>query len=795
MNTLRFSQTLATCVAMAGIVSNAFSAAPAAGEIIRGPVFAGTIRGKKSDEPIAMRGLVITVGDTNKAYVCYDNDLMRLSMAWTGNMLEFGNTQTQIAWPPPPKVNGTTVIEAAAGPGWAMNGNFTDPRVKGQGPLPREWAKYRGYYQSGTDVVISYTVGNTEVLEMPGYDSVAGVFTRAFLVGPSQTAQTLSICRAGSSSEKPVALEPSNDPGINFVVADGDNKIAVGLTWAAKGLKFTSSKDDVRLVIPASTKATTFRLAIRPVASKEDVTAFKSYLVNSTPVPDLKKLTTGGPTLWNQLVETKGSVGTEKGAYVVDTITEPVSNPWNAKTFFGGVDFLPDGRAVICAFHGDVWIVSGIDNKLQNLRWKRFATGLFQPLGVKVSNGKIYVLGRDQITILHDLNKDGEADYYENFNNDTVVTANYHEFCLDLHTDSKGNFYYAKGAPWPPDVSSPHQGTMLRVLYDGSKLDVIATGLRAPNGSAVGPHDEITVSDNQGHWMPSSKLNLVQQGGFYGMVPAAQRPIAFRKGENEYITNPSDPGVRAEMKQKFWDNGSPIPASYDKPMAWLPMNMDNSSGGQAWVTSKKWGPFENHLLFMSYGKCTLFNVMTEVVDGVTQAGMVQFPFKFVSGVMRGRFNPVDGQLYLAGLRGWQNAASRDGGFYRVRYTGETVTMPISLSTKTTGVEYTFATALDPKSAADAQNYAVEMWNYRYSGGYGSPEISVLDPSKSTHDKLEVKATQLSPDGKKLFLEIPGLKACDQLKVKINIAAANGAPISHDVYQTIYKLGAAPIVKP
>jgi hypothetical protein len=39
---------------------------------------------------------------------------------------------------------------------------------------------------------------------------------------------------------------------------------------------------------------------------------------------------------------------------------------------------------------------------------------------------------------------------YENFNNDCVVTDNYHEFALDLLTDSKGNFYYAKGSPWEP---------------------------------------------------------------------------------------------------------------------------------------------------------------------------------------------------------------------------------------------------------------------------------------------------------------------------------------------------------
>ncbi|MBI3875066.1 MAG: heme-binding protein, partial [Verrucomicrobia bacterium] len=186
------------------------------------------------------------------------------------------------------------------------------------------------------------------------------------------------------------------------------------------------------------------------------------------PVENLSALIKGSKPLFPEPIVTHGTLGSGDAPYVVDEITPPVPNPWNAKTFFGGFDFFPDGRAAICTFHGDVWIVSGIDDKLDKLTWRRFATGLFQPLGLKIVDGKIYVLGRDQITRLHDLNGDGEADFYENFNNDTVVTPNYHEFALDLHTDSHGNFLFMKGAPWTPAVESPHQGTLLRVSKDGS---------------------------------------------------------------------------------------------------------------------------------------------------------------------------------------------------------------------------------------------------------------------------------------------------------------------------------------
>src|SRR5690349_20038966 len=106
------------------------------------------------------------------------------------------------------------------------------------------------------------------------------------------------------------------------------------------------------------------------------------------------------------------------------------------------LDFFSDGRCAVGTMKGEVWIVSKIDANPQNVTWKRFATGLYEPLGLKIVDDKVYVLGREQITCLHDLNNDGEADFYENFNNAGVIDPVYHAFALDLQTDSEGNFYY-----------------------------------------------------------------------------------------------------------------------------------------------------------------------------------------------------------------------------------------------------------------------------------------------------------------------------------------------------------------
>ena len=502
----------------------------------------------------------------------------------------------------------------------------------------------------------------------------------------------------------------------------------------------------------------------------------------------LAPLLKAGPARWGEPITTQGRRGDEPGAYQVDTLVEPFPNKYGVSTFFGGFDFLPDGRAAICTFHGDVWLVSGIDDDLSELRWQRYATGLFQPLGVKVVDGKVYVAGRDQITRLHDLNGDGEADHYENFNNDTVVTPNYHEFVLDLHTDPEGNFYYAKGAPWEPTVTSPHQGTILKVSPDGSRMEVFATGLRAPNGMTVGPDGTVLVGDNQGHWMPSSKLNLVRPGAFLGMVPAAQRELTMKYPDGRELTaNPSNPDARRAHGLKGWDKDMPIPASYDEPICWLPMRWDNSSGWQVYVDSDRWGPWKGAPLFMSYGKCLLYGVLMDEVDGTVQASMVPFGLKFASGVMRGRFNPGDGQLYVCGLKGWQNAATRDGGFYRVRYTGRPVNLPVATRTAANGIEIRFSDPLAAASAGDPDNYAVEIWNYRYSGNYGSPELSVKEPGKNGHDKLPVTRATVGADRRTVFLEVDGLVPADQFSVRYGIDAADGTALRSEVIGTIHQL--------
>ena len=761
------------------------------GRMDYGPFLSHTIVAPQPADNTTLKGVAVKL-DGGNAGILFDTALLRYSAAWTGGFLELKGVAFDGAHGPSPATAGTFRFGTRSGPGWAKPqtsspADFADPRKLPFGPLPRDWARYKGLYRHGEKVVFSYRAGLADVLELPGIDGSGdgAVFTRTLHIGPTPLLHELLIAEAdgGIGELRPVArVQADSGHGIGsweeIAILDNGAVTAVGIADMPIGAMWhiDTGKDNrkrISLYLPSHEKPVTFTLAYW-TGPKDRLGEMAQALKRRRNIPDLPTLTKGGPALWPQTVETKGKLGTPStadpnaAAYVVDTITPPFQNPWNSWIRFGGFDFFPDGKsAALCTWSGDVWVVSGIDEKLEKLTWKRFASGLFQPLGLRIVDGKVYVHGRDQITRLHDLNNDGEADFYENFNNDVMVTSGFHEFAFDLHTDPAGNFYFIKAGPVNPGGggfgrTTAHNGSLIRVSKDGGKLDVVATGFRAPNGMGVGPNGEITSGDNQGTWTPACRLNWIKQGGFYGVVDLAHR---------------QEPPTRT-----------------DNPLCWLPYAWDNSSGSQVWVTSDKWGPdFRGDLLHLSYGKCRLFKVLIdksggEPVGGEVQGGVVRFPLKFDSGVMRARVNPADGQLYVAGLRGWQTEAATDACFQRVRYTGKPVYMADGMKVKPNGIEITFTQPLDPEVANDPGSYGIEQWNYRWTSEYGSDEYSVKNPNSKGHDTVEVKSAKLLPDGKTVFLEIPDLRPVMQMLIRYDLEAKDGTVMRDEIACTLNAVG-------
>jgi hypothetical protein len=716
------------------------------------------------------KGIAVQLGKKDGGMI-FDTDLCRMSGGWTGGYVKYKGVAYDGAHGPNPGPadSAQMFFQVNPGPGWSKGEDFLDPRKLPTGPgaakvpfgpLPHEWTKYRGLYLNGDNVVLTYTVGTAGVMEMAGLEKSGDV---------DVVTRTLNIVSSGAGASVVLADGPegstaTTENGVGVApnsAVDADSRVVVSVIGAPAGSQIQSNGARLSFKLPQLIQGAKFKV-VYARGSSADVTKLTEAVKKVSAIEDLTKLKAGGPSHWPEVVTTKGVIGNSDQPYAVDTLTVPFDNPYKAWMRIGAMDFFKDGkRAAVSTWNGDVWIVSGIDDKLQKLEWKRYATGLFHALGLKIVDDTIYVLGRDQITRLHDLNGDGEADWYECFNNDVQVTPGFHEFAFDLQTDPKGNFYFSKGGPvnpggrgWGP--LSDHNGCIFKVSKDGTKFEVYATGVRAPNGIGVSPSGEVTTGDNEGTWVPACFVHAVKPGEFIGVPDLAHRDVK--------------------------------PTDYSRHICFMPMDTDNSSGGQVWVTSDKWGPLKGEMLHSSYGKSSLFGMLREQVGNMGQGGAYRIPVQFESGVMRPRFNPVDGQLYLVGLKGWQTNGAKPAVFQRVRYTGKSVTFPNKLNVTDKGIHIAFTGELDAATASDVQNYNIEQWNYRWTSNYGSPDFKVSDPQAKGHDTVEVKSVKLLPNKKEVFLEIPGLQPVMQMSIKMNLKAADGSKVPDRIVNTINAVG-------
>lgn len=683
----------------------------------------------------AYKGIAIRLDEGNggvsagNSWLIFDHDLMRVAGGWTGDgFIDWNGILLNDRHETYPRTIGKLHFETPVAPGWAnpASGSFDDPRFTARdgrqfGPLPRSWADYKGLYYFEDKAIISYSVGTANILERYGVEQNGEqtIFTRTLNISPSKVALKMRVAAIGAA----VAMS-----GNGASLAEEEGFIVLNVA--------SGSKSMIKLFVAG--------------AGTNQLDAFAA----SAELPEsLDKYTHGGPAHYPQMIKTTVAKGREEGQFAVDVMTAPYENPWKSRMKFSGVDFMKDPDiAVVCTTDGDVWKVSGLLGDNGMLTWKRIASGLFQPLGIKVLEEKIYVTCRDQLVLLRDLNGDEETDFYQSFNHDHQVTDHFHEFAMGLQADKQGNLYYAKSGRHAREALIPQHGTLLKVSKDGAKTEIIATGFRAANGVCINPDGSFIVTDQQGYWNPMNRVNWIEgKGNFYG---------------NMWGYNPPKDSSLAGM----------VP-----PMVWIDMEFDRSPSELLWVDSEKWGALHGSLLSFSYGFGKIQLVLTEEVNGQRQAGVIDLPgVKFLSGVMRGRFNPEDGQLYACGMSAWGTSQTiRGGEFYRLRYTGNPLSLPIKLGAEQDGIKLTFADELDGDYVQEIANFEVQTWEILRSRKYGSKRYNI--------QTLPISKVQLSNEGKTVKLFLEGIKPVDIMTIDYKVRDAKGREFNGTVQNTVHHL--------
>jgi len=673
-------------------------------------------------EKTTERALIVDLpGD---GVICYDVDQFSVSGIWEGTIANTAKThhtsyKGSYCLTPGGQVKYTNTDD----PGWRIDASA--------GNRPAAPIAFRGHYLHGNQVLMRFDVAGRRVEELP---SAAPGETTAY-------ARTIRV----ASGEEPllclVARLPEAAAEIDNHKAElrsGKQTLWARISGATEGMRFEADESGGLWVsVPAAKESRSFTIWF----GEEQHAEIDALAGLAT--PDLDLLSAGGPRRWPQIVHTTATLGEPVEGYAADEITVPYGNPWGSWMRTTAFDFFSDGRVAASTLSGDVFIVTFDPDNLSEVAWSRFATGLYEPLGLKIVDDLIYVRGRDRITRLRDLNNDGEADYYETFHQEGEIGPGYHAFLFDLQTDREGNFYFARSGR-----KAPHEGGVIRISPDGKRSEIVSRDFRHPNGmGAGGPHDWITVSDNPDGVAVFNGVSLVREGALHGY--SRQRSIPM--------------------------------------LTVLPASVDSSSAGQCWADPQRWGPLSGTMIHTSYSRGAAFYIMTQDVGEHPNGFAVRLPWDFKTGVMRPRSSPIDGQVYVIGQKGWDTAVRYDGCLYRLRYTGEECHFISKVAANERGLRITFASEIDPQSVS-AQNVEVVREENKGVKLFKMGGVRVID-DRTIEVELpeiggEVVAQRSGTDAKTgdTIVEVRGA-----IRVNVKLRAADGAAIDQTVYATVNSL--------
>ena len=391
----------------------------------------------------------------------------------------------------------------------------------------------------------------------------------------------------------------------------------------------------------------------------------------------------------------------------------------------GGMDFLPDGTLVLSVWNptGAVYFIRGYESgRKGDLRITKFAQGLLEPLGVACVGKRIFVGQKHELTELIDQDGDGVCDEYRCVSDAWPVSGNFHLFTFGpAHHD--GKLYLTLATSVNPGGSATvgqpkDRGTCIAVDPVTGEYEVIAAGLRTPNGLLVTKESEIFIADNQGGYLPANKIINARPGRFYNHKYEPAHPWSER---------PVSP-----------------------PLVWLPHNEIANSPTQPMLFPDSWGPYAGQLVFGDIHYGGLQRTFIDEVDGELQGAAFHFSGGLRGGVNRLQCGP-DGHLYagIAG-RGGNWGTGQLTGLQRLEFDADKVPFEIlAMRAMNDGFELEFTQPLGEGQGWDVNGYRVDSWTYEPTPRYGGPKID-------SH-QLTARSVSVSEDRRRVFLEIPERK--------------------------------------
>ena len=384
----------------------------------------------------------------------------------------------------------------------------------------------------------------------------------------------------------------------------------------------------------------------------------------------------------------------------------------------GGLAFLPDGSLGLATWDRDgaVYAVSGWQGTVEDVGVRRIAEGLHEPLGMAVVGDRVFVMQKQELTELIDRDGDGWMEEHRNLSAAWGATSNFHEFGFGLpHIDGYlyaglGTCVLAGGDACPDQ--HPDRGKIVRVSLETGEREFFASGFRTPNGLAAGPAGQLLVTDNQGAWLPASKLMEVAPGDHFGW------------------RSPSDTGPEPTVR---------------RPALWLPQNEIGNSPTQPLVLTQ--GPYQGQILWGDIFNGGLKRGFLETVAGQLQGAAFHFTGGLAAPVNR-MIEAPDGTLLVGeiGSRGnWGVAGQPFHGLEALRFNDQRAFEPLEMQATEAGYRIVFSQPV--AGTPTAEMFLLHQWSYRPDSYYGGPKFGKI--------ALSVNEIVLSSDRKTIALDVSG----------------------------------------
>ncbi len=458
-------------------------------------------------------------------------------------------------------------------------------------------------------------------------------------------------------------------------------------------------------------------------------------------------------------------------AYALDNF-----RPESFRPQVGALCAMRDGRLAVATWdaEGSIWILNPrAQPDTPAATPQLFASGLGEPLGLLECESGFLVMQKGELTRVRDRDGDGDADMFEAVAQGWPHSANYHEFTFNL-VPWRGRVWFASSVPLRGGLTdylpgslgdfpvSDGPGSLWSVDIATGDVRREARGLRTPNGLGVGVDGELFGCDNQGSWLPASRLNHLVTGGHSGHQE--------RRGGNE--------------------NAMP-------PVAWFPHGeIGNSPSQPAFVAD---GPHRGQLYVgdVTYGG--IQRVAISKVNGVYQGTLFMHSQGLEAGVNRLAWGVAgDRDLYVGGVgsNGNWNHKGKTAGLERLQPTWSEREGPdaarsaafemLRVDAMPDGVLITLSTPVAGAMLVDPAHYQATAWHYEPRETYGGPKVGA--------HSVDVTQATASPDGRQVRLTLTPWRAGEVVSIRLvdMIDCYGRSPWATESWSTLNAIPSSPL---